>query len=140
MAEEQRGSKREKNPVADALIWSDYIKKENALVKVYDKFTLNPASIKIVSDNPNINNAIKAADKNPEFEATIKTTFTNYFDVPKNKIKAPMTAAQELGWYHDVQMPEQFQNNKRIECHETSFATNFSNMTGHSLYSNKNKL
>merc|ERR1712224_488097 len=140
MAEETRGSKREKNPVADSLIWSDYIKKENALVQVYDKFTLNPASIKIVSDKPNIDNAIKAADKNPEFEQTIKTTFTNYFDVPKNKVKAPVTAAQEVGWTHDIPMPESFQNNRRVECHETAFAKNYSFMKGHSLYSNKNKL
>merc|ERR1711977_64249 len=136
MAEEQRGSKREKNPVADSLIWSDYIKKENALVQVYDKFTLNPASLKVVSEKPNINNAIKAADKNPEFENTIKTTFTNYFDVPKNKLKAPMTAAQEVGWNHDVQMPSSFQNNKREVCHETQFATCFSKDKGYSLFSN----
>merc|ERR1712224_247577 len=140
MAEETRGSKREKNPVADSLIWSDYIKKENALVQVYDKFTLNPASLKVVSEKPNIHNTIKASDKNPEFEATIKTTFTNYFDVPKNKLKAPVTAAQEVGWNHDIQMPTSFQNNARVQCHETTFATNYSKDKGHSLYSNKNKL
>ena len=45
MAEDKGGSKREKNPVADMLIWTDYIQKENKIVQVYDKFTLNPGSI-----------------------------------------------------------------------------------------------
>ena len=140
MAEEKGGSKREKNPVAEMLIWTDYVKKENKIVQVYDKFTQNPRSVKIVTDKPNIDNTLKAADKDPAFEATIKTTFTNYFDVPKNKIKAPKTASQEIGWNHDIQLPEQFFNHRKVECNETGFATNFAYMKGHSLYSNKNKL
>lgn len=140
MAEEKGGPKREKNPVAEMLIWKDYVAKESKIVQVYDKFTQNPASIKIVTDKPNIDNAIKAANKDENFEATIKTTFTKYFDVPKNKIRAPQTASQEIGWNHDIPLPEAFNNHKRIECNETGFATNFAYMKGHSLFSNKNKL
>lgn len=140
MAEDKGGSKREKNPVADMLIWTDYIQKENKIVQVYDKFTLNPASIKIVTDKPNVDNTVSENRKDPAFEATCKTTFDNYYSVPKKKQLAPQTASQEIGWNHDIPTPHAFQNHRRGECVETSFAANFCYMKGHSLYSNKNKL
>ena len=140
MGDDKGGSKRIKNPVSEMLIWTDYIQKENKIVQVYDKFTLNPASIKIVSDKPNVNNTIHESKKDPNFEQTVKSTFDNYYAVPKKKQTAPQTASQEIGWNHDIQTPEPFQNHKRGECVETSFAANFCYMKGHSLYSNKNKL
>ena len=66
MAEDKGGSKREKNPVSDMKIWTDYIQKENKIVCVYDKFTLNPASLKTVTEKPNVKPQVKQND-DPEF-------------------------------------------------------------------------
>ena len=121
-------------------IWNDYIEKENKHMQIYDKYVLHPSSIRTFTDKPNVPTIIPEKDVDLDFQAKAKKTFEDYHNPPKAKQKFPQTSNQEFGWDLFQQPPEAFRNFKRDSCKETAFATNFSYMKGHSLYSNKNKL
>jgi FAM183A and FAM183B related len=71
--------------------------------------------------------------------AKLSDNLQHYKATPKTKLKNPLTASQEVGWFHDSVKVEQFTKHGKKKCGETVFAGAYYGMKGHSIYSNKVK-
>lgn len=135
---------KEKNPIADMIIWNQTIEKENKNIKLYTKFHITPSNIYQVTDKIGIDPdryfiQSKKTKVNKELDSTVQSYLNRCFDVPKNKYPYPLSEAQEIGWYHDYPGVKPFKRHE-IKCSdETTFDNAYAQLTGYSQFSKKAK-
>ena len=87
---------REKNPIADMIIWSQTIEKENKHIKLYENFHVTPGSIYAVADKIGVDPK-KYFIQNPKnktnniLDTSVKDYLNRCFDVPRNKYPYPQS-------------------------------------------------
>ncbi len=98
-----------KNYVAETKILTQCYNKENKYLKVIDHYVCNPHTVIVTPDKPLTERPKKQVDGEEnrdsepvaEFKETLKSTFKDFYGVPNQKYKYPMTSNQEFGWYQN---------------------------------------
>ena len=135
------------SPIAQMMNWNEVIKKENKNSKIFDQYYLNPHSLHIYSEKPNLlkkpTKEEEAKPKDPktvEVEEKLRAKIIESQLTPKMKYKTPVTASQEIGWSESKKFNKAFQSYNLTSCPETLFGSSYFALKGIGLYSNKNNI
>jgi len=98
-----------KNYVAEMEIITQCINKENKYLKISDHYVCNPHTLIVTPDKPLTERPRKPVDASEnqetevdkQFKETLKSTFKDFYEVPNQKYKYPMTTNQQFGWYQN---------------------------------------
>ena len=88
--------------VSESRILTQSINRENACTKIVDNYSVNPAKTVIFPSKPLIDKpeASHISTMEQSYLDELKLKFQRHLDVPSNKGRYPLTASQEIGWFH----------------------------------------
>lgn len=117
-------------------IWREHVRHENKLCKLNESFSVNPRTIATITGKPNVRE--RCVDKEAEekeleeFRKTLSSSKTI-----KDQCPYPMSASQEIGWWHDEMKQDTKWTKARKTCTETNYAMHYVAMTGRSPFAAK---
>mmetsp|Transcript_11853 Transcript_11853/g.23691 ORF Transcript_11853/g.23691 Transcript_11853/m.23691 type:complete len:149 (+) Transcript_11853:50-496(+) len=140
MSEQKEGGPQKFDQVAINSIWREHIKKERAILKLNDKFRLNPKALtaNMITEKPNVppERLGYTITAEPEMIAELDSVLKETKKVPTEKYSEPATSSQEVGWYSKTLMD----GRKKFgvsNCEITSYANAYCQAMGRNPFARK---
>ena len=118
-------------------IWREHLEKEQKLQEFNETFHLNPHTLVTVAGKPT--EAVEEEDGDENDFAQLKDMLNSTLKPPQEKsddLNLPMTAAQEVGWYHKDTSNFTTSSKPRVSSEETKYAAAYAAMAGTGPYNN----